>query len=181
MGSRHNIDSQRSRALLAIFWGGFLVGVFDIVYAFIEWVLRGVPPIRILQGIATGVLGPASFRGGVATAALGLSLHFLIAFGAATVYYSASRFIPLLTREAVICGLLYGIAVYCFMHYVVIPLSRIRRRPFDVVFDSIEIVEHMLLVGLPIALACRRFSGSWNNNHQRNPSQTTGAASTSHA
>lgn len=181
MGSRYHAGSQQARALLAIFWGGFLVGVFDIVYAFIEWALRGVPPIRILQAIASGILGPASFRGGVATAALGLSLHFLIAFGAATVYYSASRFIPLLTREAVICGLLYGIAIYCFMHYVVIPLSRIRRRPFDVVFDSIEIVEHMLLVGLPIALASRRFAGRGNDDQLRDASQTNKVASTSHA
>ena len=179
----NNSEQTRSRehsALLAIFWGGLLCGVFDIAYAFAEWALRGVPPIRILQAIATGLLGPASFRGGMATAALGLSLHFLIAFGAATVYYSASRFLPLLTREAVICGMLFGIAVYCFMHYVVIPLSRIRRRPFDVVYDSIEIVEHMLLVGLPIALATRKFGGQPLREQQGSVSQNR-AASTSHA
>lgn len=76
--------------------------------------------------------------------------------------------------------MLFGIAVYCFMHYVVIPLSRIKRRPFDFVFDSIEIVEHMLLVGLPIALACRRFAGLGTHDQQKRFSESS-VASTSHA
>ena len=150
--------SGRAGALPAIFWGGLLCGVFDIAYAFAEWALRGVPPIRILQAIASGILGPASFRGGLTTAIFGLSLHFLIAFTAAAVYYFASQILIFMKRQAVLTGLLYGIAVYCFMHYAVIPLSALRRRPFDVLFDSLEIVEHMLLVGLPIALATRKFA-----------------------
>jgi len=38
-----------------------------------------VPAQRILQSVAAGLLGDASFEGGAATAALGLALHFLIA------------------------------------------------------------------------------------------------------
>jgi len=146
------------RALPATFYGGLMCGVFDIAYAFAEWALRGVAPVRILQGIASGIVGPASFSGGLGTAALGLALHFLIAFTAAAVYFFASQLLPFMRRQAVLAGLLYGIAVYCFMHYVVIPLSALQPRRFDFWFDSIEILEHMVLVGLPIALATQRFS-----------------------
>jgi hypothetical protein len=160
MGDDGPAVSARAGALRAIFWGGLLCGVFDIAYAFAEWAIRGVAPIRILQGIASGILGPSAFRGGTTTAALGLALHFLIAFTAAGVYYSASQILSFMKRQAVTAGLLYGIAVYCFMHYVVIPLSATRKRPFDFWFDSFEIVEHMLLVGLPIALATRKFAAN---------------------
>ena len=70
---------------------GLLCGAMDITAAFITWVPKGVSPRRLLQGIASGLLGPAAFRGGLPTTALGLTLHFLIAFTAAAVFYAASR------------------------------------------------------------------------------------------
>ena len=65
--------------------------------------------------IASGLLGPASFQGGTTTAALGLVLHFVIAFGFATFYNLASRPFPALVRQPVVCGLLYGAAAFGFL------------------------------------------------------------------
>jgi hypothetical protein len=57
--------------------GGLVAGAFDIVYACAFWWWKaGEPPPRIFQSVAAGLLGPASFEGGAATAALGLGLHF---------------------------------------------------------------------------------------------------------
>ena len=146
----------RSGSLRGILWGGILCGVFDITYAFIAFGMRGATPVAILHSIASGLLGKAAAEGGLATAALGLFLHFVIAFGAATVYYLASRKLPFLVRHAVVCGLLYGMAVYLFMNFVVIPLSAFPRKlsyPPHVLIPGIA--WHMVLVGLPIALAIR--------------------------
>ena len=78
-----------------ILLGGTLAGVLDILAAFLmSW--PRVPPVRVLQYIASGALGPAAFRGGAATAAAGLAFHFVIAFGAAAAYVAASRRWPLL-------------------------------------------------------------------------------------
>ena len=66
----------------------------------------------VLQAVASGFLGESSFRDGLASAALGLGSHFLIAFGAATVYYLASRKLKFLLQWAIVCGLLYGVAIY---------------------------------------------------------------------
>ena len=82
---------ESSRAFAAIFFAGLLCGVMDITAAFVTWWPKGVKPPRLLQGIAAGWLGPSSFNGGMATSALGLAFHFLIAFTAATVFYLASR------------------------------------------------------------------------------------------
>src|SRR5262245_44693959 len=102
-----------SKANLAILWGGLICGIMDMTAACIFYgVLRGVQPIKIMQSVASGLLGAASYNGGIATAALGLFLHFVIAYGAATVFYFASRKLLFMTQHAIICGLLYGIAVY---------------------------------------------------------------------
>jgi hypothetical protein len=145
----------------AIFIGGLACGVLDITQAFIGWGLEGVAPIRILQSVASGVLGRASFQGGWPSAGLGLVCHFVIAFGAATVYYLASRKIPFMTNQPVIAGLLYGEIVFWFMQFVVVEFSRAHRRPIAQ-WDPATIITgpigHMFLVGLPIALAIKKFA-----------------------
>jgi hypothetical protein len=90
---------------------------------------------------------------------LGLGLHFLIAFSAAVVYYAASRTLTFLTRRAVLWGFLYGIAVYMFMSWVVVPLSAFpkSKAPFSFVALTLNLLTHMFCVGLPIALAVRHY------------------------
>jgi len=112
----------------------------------------------LLQGIAAGVLGPKSFQGGVATAVLGVALHFVIAFGAAAVYFAASRGMRVLVEQAALFGPLYGIAVYFFMNRIVVPLSGATKFPFSVKMMLIGVVIHIFCVGLPIALGIKRFA-----------------------
>lgn len=142
----------------AILWGGFMCGVMDMTAACIFYgVLRGNPPIRIMQSVATGLLGLAAYDGEIATAALGLLLHFTIAFSAATVFYFASRKLPVMIRYTILCGLLYGIAVYFFMQLVVVPLSAFPHKgPFTLRGLVTGITIHMFCVGLPIAYAARK-------------------------
>ena len=93
----------------------------------------------------------------MATAGLGLAIHFLIAFAAATVFYTGSRRISFLTQHAVASGLLYGIAIYVFMYWLVVPLAFAQAR-HSISRDVTAVIVHMLLIGLPIALVVRRFS-----------------------
>ncbi len=111
----------------------------------------------MLQGIASGLLGARSFEGGMATAGLGLAIHFLIAFTAASVFYAASRKLTFLTQRPVISGLFYGVAVYLFMYWIVVPLAIVNVR-HSISRDVTAVIVHMLLIGLPIALVVRGFS-----------------------
>jgi len=70
--------------------GGLACGVLDITAALIVYGYLGAKPLRLLQGIAGGLLGPRTYSGGIATALLGLLCHFVIAFSAAAVYVAAS-------------------------------------------------------------------------------------------
>jgi hypothetical protein len=152
-----------SRAARAIGWGGLIAGTLDIADAFLFNGLRsGVRPERILQYIASGLLGARSFSGGWRAAALGLALHFVIAFAAATAFWLASRRLSWLVRHYLAAGLLFGGVWYLFMNRVVVPLSSVARSqtapPWINLVNGVLAI--MILVGLPIAIAARRYSRS---------------------
>jgi len=148
--------------LRAIGWGGLIGGALDISDALLFYGMRGVPPERLLQGIARGLLGARAMQGGLAAAMLGLGLHFLIAFTAAALYYAASRRLRMLRERPIVSGLLYGVAVFLFMNIIVVPLSAIHRSPtallaFNVVSAN-AVLALMLFIGLPIAIAVNRYA-----------------------
>src|SRR5947199_5622462 len=100
---------KKSGALRAILTTGLVVGVLDISSAFVIWWQRGVAVQRGLQGIAAGLLGAKSYEGGMATASMGLAIHFFVAFVAVSIFYLASSKIPFLTRQPLVSGVFYGI------------------------------------------------------------------------
>jgi len=136
----------------AILLGTLVVGGLDALDAIVFFGLRGATPTRIFQSIAAGLLGRSSFSGGAATAALGVLLHFFIAFLIVMIYVVASRQIPILTRSPILCGLVYGVLAYLFMNLVVLPLSAAGRPTFVVPVVINGILIHMFGVGLPSAL-----------------------------
>jgi hypothetical protein len=134
-----------------------LVGVLDLSDAFIFYALRGVSPVRILQGIAFGALGRASFSMGNRSAFLGLVFHFFIAFSVTMVYLLASRRLPL-SRHPWISGALFGIALYIVMNYVVLPLSKVGLRPTPPLIPLINGVAALVFcIGIPLAFIARRY------------------------
>jgi hypothetical protein len=145
--------------LQPIFWGGLIAGTLDICAAFLTaWLRAGIGPVRLLHFVASGLLGPAAFEGDAKTTILGLALHFLIATIWTIVFYLASRKWLFLIERPVMFGLLYGIAVYTFMNFVVLPLSRVTPRPITAVGTTIGLLTIMFCIGLPISLIVRRFS-----------------------
>ena len=151
--------SSARRVLEATLGGGLTAGILDAILAV---VLYRATPVAICHSIASGLLGRGAYEGGIATAVLGAALHFVIAFGAAATYATASVALPVLVRRAVPCGLAFGVGVYFFMNYVVLPLSAVSfARPFHMALLTNGtwlggLIGHMFLIGLPIALWTRR-------------------------
>ncbi len=147
-----------SAAYKPILWAGLICGVLDGLSAVALSAYFGGAPLRVFQGIASAMLGRGAFNGGLGTGAVGVALHFLIAFVAAAVYYAASRNFSVLIHRAILCGVLYGIAIHLFMNFVVIPLSAIGRRPIAVQTFVPILIIHMIVVGPSISLTVRHFS-----------------------
>lgn len=154
----------------AILWGGFWCGVLDFSSAVVGWHWRGATIQSVGQSVASGLIGrTAAVQGGWRTALLGIFLHFVIAFGAATTYCLASRKLRFLITHPVIAGLIYGELVFLFMNMVVLPLSAIHRDPLQWTSFSpwpmlvTGPVGHPFLVGLPIAIAAAKYATSEPN------------------
>jgi len=148
--------SRRRRPVPAILVGGVITGVLDLLYAMFVYSPHNV--WLIPKHIATGVLGVSAYKGGTDVILLGTLLHFVIAIGAATVYYFASLKLPVLLSRPILCGMIFGGLVYFFMHLVVVPLSAVPHHHARLVYQITEFVEHWFVVGLPIAFSVRHYS-----------------------
>ena len=145
----------------AIVLGTLWVGTIDALDAVLFFGWLGAAPMRIFQSIAAGAIGREAARaGGWRTAALGLVLHYVVAFGIAATYVLASRAAPVLARRPLLCGPIFGIGAYFFMNVVVIPLSRIGPQAFTTGPFINGILIHAIGIGLPMALIARRTSGA---------------------
>lgn len=145
----------RTKLYRAILAGGLAAGILDITAACISSGLRGVSPLRVLQSVASGLLGRESYQGGAGTAILGTLLHFSIALTWAALFVLLSRRFKVLIEKPWLSGPLYGIAVYLVMYRIVLPLSAFPHAASGAWVKNVLI--HVFCVGLPIALAARRF------------------------
>lgn len=147
-------------ALKPILLGGLIAGTLDLTAACVTaWLRTGTTPVRVFQSVASGAVGQAAFNGGTKTALLGIAFHFLIATVATAVFYFASRKLRFLIEWPIPMGLLYGVFVYLFMNFVVLPMSAVTRRAgVPLSARLIQALIIMFCVGLPIALIVRRFS-----------------------
>ena len=141
----------------AFLYGAGAVGALDFAYATLFVMLRGRPWYRPWQGVASAVLGPASFSGGYRSALLGVLLHFTVAACIMGVYLIASRSVPVLRQKTLLCGLAYGAIAFFVMNLVVIPLTRIGRQPLTwSAFNVGGLILHILLLGPAAAYFARR-------------------------
>lgn len=131
-----------------------LLGAFgDFVFALTYY----GPHLAVFQNVAAGVLGiEASRAGGTATFLLGVALHFFIGVIWATVLWVLSREWPIIVRRPVLAGLAYGIVIFYGMYQVVLPLSALRTSPWPMRWLPVDLIAHMVLVGLPMSLAMSR-------------------------
>ncbi len=138
-------------AARAILYGTLTVAFLDGLYAVIVFRMRGVGADRVFQGVAAGLLGRDAFRGGLATAGLGLALHIFIALVVVVVYYTASARIGVLRSRPLVCGPVYGVLVYAVMNLIVIPLSAAGGGRYSLWQVLGGLMIHVVGVGLPAA------------------------------
>ncbi len=153
-------DSAGRARFNAILVGGLAAATLDILYASSNALLDGRLPTRMLQAIASGWHGAAAYEGGAAMAWLGLASHYAILMMAAAIFVFASVRMPWLRRQWLAAGVLFGCVVWVVMHEVVVPLSAAPfTMPHTPAFIAETLLVHIVLVGLPIAFAARRFLG----------------------
>ena len=150
LGSRP-LRGMRFAALVIL-----LLATADLLFACTYWhVLHGVPPVRIPQNIAAGLLGVRAFAGGGSTVALGVLLHYGIMAVMVAVYALLARRMMVLIERPWVFGLLYGAVLFVVMNLIVLPLSAAPKAPVMPGWIVSSIVVH-LVIGVAIALSARR-------------------------
>jgi hypothetical protein len=153
--------SARLLSTVLIAW--LLAGTLDIATAILYYI--GASPARaarLLQGIASGLLGDRAFAGGGTTVLLGLALHYLIALIWTLTLLVGFKMAAALRRHLVLTGIGYGVVVWFVMNLVVLPLSNVRHAPIQVRPAVTGAIILILCIGLPISLVVGR--------HLRGPS-----------
>jgi hypothetical protein len=143
-------------AIQAALVGGLLAGAIDIGAA---CVIFHAPPVPVLKSIAAGLIGrPAAHAGGMEIVLLGAFLQEFISVVAALVYCFASIQLPILIRQWLIMGILFGAGVNLFLTHIVGPLSHATMAPFGSYFWIANLIANMLTFGPPIAFVASRFA-----------------------
>jgi len=145
-----------SSAVATIISATIVSGVLDAsAGVLVYWMYKGLNPLQVLQYIASGIFGPSVINGSFLYVLIGLVLHFAIAFMFTCAYYLGFPFIKSFAKNTIVNGLIYGIFIWVFMNYLVLPMSNIPHSPKDFV-SVLELVWHSALVGLPIAIIIER-------------------------
>jgi uncharacterized membrane protein YagU involved in acid resistance len=137
--------------VVPILLGGLVAGTLDIGAASL---INNANPTRILQIIASGLLGKSAFADD-STGALGLVLQWVMSIIIASIFVVAAQWKPALKRHWVKSGLAFGVVVLLVMNYVVLSLSAIGHAPRFRLVHFVEDTVAMLVFGLIIAFFSR--------------------------
>lgn len=145
------------KTALVVLRVGLIAGTLDIADALIFSNLRGVTAAQVFRYIASGLLGPRAFEMGATACALGVLIHYSIALGWTGAFYAVSRKFGVMRRRPVASGLLYGVAVYVIMNFIVLPLSAVPRIGHVSLAGRVNgVLALMLCLGLTVSLLLRR-------------------------
>jgi hypothetical protein len=155
-------NSRNSLLRLSVI-GGIITGLLHLIVqvGLVYGLILKIPFISSLQYLASGAMGNAAFTGGLATASFAVILEFIITMIIAGIFILSADRIPLLWRHAIPGSLLYGFGVFVVMNFIVVPLSAAPPLPAPPMWLFIEIIlEHILLIGLPLGILVRRNANS---------------------
>lgn len=152
--------SRRGRPS-ALLLAGLLTGVVDGLFSSLLNVFAYHSTVaRLFQGVASVLLGRGALEGGTRTVAIGVLMHFAVAFTWSAVFlFLALRWSPVRRLLASSHGTLkvaalYGPLIWMVMSLAVIPIL-LHRPPAIAVRWWIQLFGHFPFVGLPIVASSR--------------------------
>lgn len=136
----------------AIVTGTALSGSLDLLSAFAFSAVKGVGPLRVLQGVAAGPFGDPMLRGTSAPVALaGLIVHYALMTGMVAMFVAAAWLLPFVRRRPLLWGTVYGLGLYLVMYWIVLPLRWPALFPRTGAWDvGNALFSHLVCVGLPM-------------------------------
>ncbi len=143
-------------AIQAALVGGLLAGAIDIGVA---GVIFHASPAPILKSVAAGLVGRDAARaGGMEMVLLGAVTQEFISIVAAGIYAFASMRLPILIRQWLIMGILFGGACDLFLMHIAGPLAGLHMQTVGTYGWWANLIANMLTYGPPIAFVNQWFA-----------------------
>ena len=133
-----------------------VAGTLDILFAMILTVFFGREIGGMLRYVASGPF-PQATEMGAGGVILGLLVHFGLMAIMATVYMAVARHRPHFLAKPIQWGVMYGLATYFVMNWMVVPLRFDAPLPPSTRAILTQLFAHIVLVGIPIALIAARY------------------------
>jgi hypothetical protein len=141
----------------AIIVAGLVAGTLDILAAFATYyIMTGNGPMGVLLFVASGAFGNDAFSGGLPMAMMGLLFHYIIAFSFTLLFYVIARKLKAILMHPIASGIAYGIMVWAFMNFVILPISHVNKPVFTIAGVTRGVLTIIFAVGLPIAIIISR-------------------------
>ena len=138
-----------------------ITGVSDALFAScLSAFAYGSTVTRLWQGVAAVPLGSSALDGGLATAAVGLLIHFGVAFAWTALFLLMAERVPLVRQliaslpGALAVACVYGPLIWVVMSFLVIPAFT-GRAPAITFRWWVQFVGHIPFVAAPIVLSIR--------------------------
>lgn len=145
----------------SILMAGLLAAALDGLAAVVDTFLRfDRGPSAVFKFIASGVFGSEAFSGGFSMVLLGVLFHVLIATSWAFLFFIMYPRLRILQENKYIVGVVYGILIWSFMNWVVLPLSNTPKAAsasFNFL-QTIKAISYIIFfVGIPIVWLANRY------------------------
>lgn len=150
---------QRPGFTKTVILTGLLGGVLDLVAAYIsQWIKTGAFAAGMLKYIAGGALGlETSMKGGNGVALLGLFFHFFIAMSFTVLFFVVFPRLKFLRFDKYLVGVLYAVFVALVVNQLILPLTPLPHKPFDLSTAVQGWFVLSIALGIPIAVRAYRF------------------------
>jgi hypothetical protein len=149
---------RTDKPLQVIAWAAAVAGTAKLlVMILLFWTLQGNNPAEVLQFIASGFLGNEAFNGGILAMLLGVALHTAAMFSIAWFLFVLYPLSAVISRRKWLTGIVYGVLIWFFMNFVVLPLSSAPQQTFSNLFNSLLLLSDVVLVGLSMAWIIGRY------------------------
>jgi hypothetical protein len=134
---------------------GIVAGTLDAIGAVVVYKAN---PAGIFQFIASGAFGAGkAFSSGPVMIFWGVLFHYIIAYSWTILFFFMYPVFSFMRKNRYVTGLLYGIFIWIIMNQVVIPLSEISQRPFNIKGAITGAAILMVAVSLPISILVHRY------------------------
>jgi hypothetical protein len=141
-----------------IFKTTLIAGTLDIIAACIHsYITNGTLPSTVFKYIASGIFGPQAFSGGIGMIAIGLLVHYFIAFACTACFFWLYPKWSFLRINLLLNSVLIGVTAWIVTTRIIVPLSKVGQGSFDLSRAFVALLILIVCIGTPIAYNARQY------------------------